>query len=75
MRGLGGCAVLWVRLCGPALLSDYFGKNCIICGCYRLTLGFRPNLSSRPSCTSLGSSEVSEPPSSTGFQGQPSRGP
>ena len=75
VRGWGGCAVLQVRLCGPALLSDYFCKNCIICGCYPLTLSFRPNLSSRPACTSLGSSEVSAPPSRTGCQGQPSRGP
>ena len=34
MRAWGRCAVLQVRLCGPALLSDYFCKNCSICGCY-----------------------------------------
>ena len=34
VRAWGRCAVLQVRLCGPALLSDYFCKNCIICGCY-----------------------------------------
>ena len=59
----------------PFCLCDYFCKNCIICGCHPLTLGLRPNLSSRPTCTSLGGSEVSAPPSSTGCQGQPSRGP
>ena len=59
----------------PFCLCDYFCKNCIICGCHPLALGLGPNLSSRPTCTSLGGSEVSARPSSTGCQGQPSRGP
>ena len=63
----GGCVVLPVRLCGLALLSYLW----LLPPC----LGLGPNLSSRNTCMSLGNSEVPAPPSSTGCQGLPSRGP
>lgn len=60
-EGVGLCSITrQAVLPSPVCLCNYFCKNCLICGCHSLGPSLRPNLSSRPACTSLCCSGVSQ---------------